>query len=61
MSPHAYSQKKSFYEEIQNHIWYDSYMSGDAIRSLVRALRKKLPSDVVENLSGIGYKINLIN
>lgn len=46
------------YEEIQTYIWYDSFMSGDAIRSLVRALRKKLPDGAVENLSGIGYKIN---
>lgn len=49
------------YEEIQTYIWYDTYMSGDAIRSLVRALRRKLPNCLIENLSGIGYKIGLIN
>lgn len=55
------SNRAISYEEIQNYIWYDSYMSGDAIRCLVRALRKKLPLDAIENLSGIGYKINFIN
>jgi DNA-binding response OmpR family regulator len=49
------------YEEIENYIWYDSFMSGDAIRSLVKSIRKKLPFNCIENLSGIGYKINLIN
>jgi len=48
------------YEQIQTYIWYDSFMSGDAIRSLVRALRKKLPDGCIENLSGIGYKINIL-
>lgn len=50
------------YSEIENYIWQDAYMSGDAIRSLVRALRRKIPLDnSIENLSGIGYKVNLLN
>lgn len=56
------SNRTVTYNEIENYIWYDSVMSGDAIRSLVRALRKKLPSiDCIENLSGIGYKVNILN
>lgn len=47
------------YEEIENAIWPDEGMSQDAIRSLVRGLRKKLPDNAIENVSGIGYKINL--
>jgi len=47
------------YEEIENAIWPYEGMSQDAIRSLVRGLRKKLPDDAVENVSGSGYKINL--
>ena len=54
------SNRAVTYEEIQTYIWYDDYMSGDAIRSLVRALRKKLPNGVIENLSGVGYKINIL-
>ncbi len=48
------------YEEIENKIWYDSYMSDDAIRSLVRNLRRKLPSNSLENIAKIGYKISSI-
>lgn len=45
------------YEEIERDIWYDSVMSDEAIRSLVRNLRRKLPKDCLKNFSGIGYKI----
>lgn len=48
------------YEEIQNYIWYDEYMSENAIRLLVRDLRKKLPINCIKNLSKVGYKIELI-
>jgi len=47
------------YEEIENAIWAYEGMSQDAIRSLVRGLRKKIPEGAVENISGIGYKIHL--
>jgi DNA-binding response OmpR family regulator len=46
------------YEEIEDAIWADEGMSQDAIRSLVRGIRKKIPQDVVQNVSGVGYKIN---
>ena len=49
------------YSEIEHYIWHNCSMTGDAIRSLVTALRKKLPNNTIENLSGIGYKINLLN
>ena len=48
------------YEELQNNIWYDEYMSENAIRLLVRDLRKKLPKNSIKNLSKIGYKIELL-
>ncbi|OCL82083.1 response regulator transcription factor [Arcobacter porcinus] len=43
------------YEELQNKVWQDDIMTDSALRSLVRNLRKKLPSDIILNLSGIGY------
>lgn len=49
------------YEEIEDVIWPIDGMSQDAIRSLVRALRKKLPDDAIENISGVGYKINTLD
>jgi len=47
------------YEEIENAIWAYEGMSQDAIRSLVRGIRKKVPQNAIENVSGIGYKLNL--
>ena len=46
------------YEEIESAIWAYEGMSQDAIRSLVRGIRKKMPQDAIENISGIGYKLN---
>ena len=45
------------YQEIEDAIWPFEGMSSDAIRSLVRGLRKKLPDEVIENISGVGYKL----
>ena len=47
------------YEEIESAIWPYDGMSQDAIRSLVRGLRKKVPDGCIENISGMGYKIKL--
>ena len=49
------------YEEIESAIWPYDGMSQDAIRSLVRGLRKKVPDGCIENISGMGYKIRLFN
>jgi DNA-binding response OmpR family regulator len=45
------------YEEIERAIWSYEGMSMDALRYLVRALRKKLQGNFVENISGVGYRI----
>jgi DNA-binding response OmpR family regulator len=47
------------YEEIENAIWAYDGMSQDAIRSLVRGLRKKVPEGAIDNISGTGYKLNI--
>jgi len=44
------------YSEMEKQIWKNN-MSSAAVRSLVRNLRKKLPLDVIENVSKIGYKV----
>ena len=48
------------YETIQALVWSDSFMSEDAIRSVARKLRKKLPENSLENFSKVGYKITTI-
>ena len=45
------------YEEIEDAIWPYEGMSQDAIRSLVRGIRKKIPEGTVQNVSGSGYKL----
>ena len=44
------------YEEFQDKVWGDDVMTDSALRSLVRNLRKKLPTDIIFNLSGVGYR-----
>jgi len=57
-------QRVITYEEIESLIWAYEGMSMDALRSLVRGLRKKLSheslqGDYVENVSGLGYRLRL--
>ena len=45
------------YEEIEAYVWCDDVMSKDAIKTLVKTLKGKLPQASISNLSGSGYKI----
>lgn len=45
------------YEELQEYIWGDDVMTDSAIRSIIFNLRKKLPTDIIKNLSGVGYRL----
>ena len=47
------------YQEIENYLFFDSGMSEDALKTLVKNLRKKIDKTVIENHSKIGYKIRL--
>ncbi len=47
------------YQEIENHIWDGAYMSEDALKGLVKNLRKKISKECIQNHSKLGYKINL--
>jgi len=47
------------YEEIESILWYDDYMSKDALRALIRMLRIKLQGDYIENVSGFGYRLRV--
>lgn len=49
------------YETIQAVVWNESFMSEDAIRSVARKLRSKLPKNSLENFSKVGYKIITIS
>ena len=46
------------YNEINANIWEGS-MTQDALRSLIKELRKKTYKELIKNVSGIGYRIDL--
>jgi len=46
------------YNELSSCVW-DGVMSEDAIRSIVKDIRKKITKQVIKNVSCIGYKIVL--
>ncbi|RLA83029.1 MAG: DNA-binding response regulator, partial [Epsilonproteobacteria bacterium] len=48
--------------DIFNHINYDNIdkeFSSDAIKSLIKRLRKKLPKDSIQNHKSLGYSLNI--
>jgi DNA-binding response OmpR family regulator len=47
------------YEEIERYIWFDKSMSADALRSLVRDVRKFIGKECIANISKYGYRIHL--
>ena len=47
------------YTEIEDAVWPYEGMSSDALRSLIRGLRKKLPDEAIENTSGVGYQLKV--
>ncbi len=47
------------YKEIEHYVWYDKAMSSDALRSLIRDVRKLIGKESIENISKCGYRIHL--
>jgi DNA-binding response OmpR family regulator len=48
------------YEEIENILWEDtSVMTQNALRLFIKNLRKKLPKDILKNIQGSGYRLNI--
>jgi len=51
--------KVVLYQAIENSVWGidDEFMSDTALRTLIKILRKKVPSGTIENIARQGYKI----
>lgn len=47
------------YDMIESTVWKNMPMSIDALRTLIRGMRKKTYKDMIVNLNGMGYKIEL--
>lgn len=45
------------YEEINTEVW-NGFMTQDALRSLIKEIRKKTYKEIIKNVSGIGYRID---
>ena len=45
------------YEEIEQNLWESEYMSLNALRLMIKNLRKKLPEGTLKNIQGVGYKL----
>jgi len=46
------------YVEIDNYVWKDGVMTKDALKTLVKNTKNKIPKELILNLSGTGYKID---
>jgi len=49
-------------DEIFFYVWeyeFDKTVTNSSIRTLIKNLRKKIPTGLIENVYGVGYKINL--
>ncbi|WP_428739017.1 response regulator transcription factor [Sulfurimonas sp.] len=47
-------------DDIVYELWYDSNIYGDnALKTLIKGLRKKLPEGSIKNIFGVGYKIEI--
>ncbi len=47
------------YNMIEQEVWEDDYMSINSLRTTIGFLRKKLPSNIIKNISNMGYKLNI--
>jgi DNA-binding response OmpR family regulator len=47
------------YIQLENSIWYDSVMSKEALRCLVRDVRKFTYKGIIKNISKVGYRVNI--
>lgn len=49
------------YQEIEQQVWENEYMSINSLRTTIGFLRKKIPFNCIKNISNMGYKLNLEN
>lgn len=52
------SNRALSYEEINEKIW-DGAMTQDALRSLIKEIRRKTYKELIKNVSGIGYRLDI--
>ncbi len=49
------------HEEIKNEVWNDTFeVTDSALKNVLNKLRKKIGKNTINNISGVGFRINLI-
>ena len=51
--------EKQLIDEIENLIWDNPNTTKSAVKNLIGILRKKIGSEKIVNVLGVGWKINL--
>ena len=54
-----YKNRYVTYSEIENYVWQDGVMTKDALKTIIKNLKAKLPPNIISNLTGTGYKLEL--
>lgn len=45
------------YETIENHVWQEKSMSNEALRMCIKKIRSKTHRNLIQSISGVGYKM----
>ncbi len=45
------------YDQIEEFVWKNDTMSSSALKTFIKVLRKKFPVEIIENISGTGYRL----
>ena len=51
-------EKVASYEVIENYVWSEKSMSNEALRMTINKIRAKTDTDLIKNISGVGYKLS---
>lgn len=47
------------HEDIKRHIWTSESVTDTAIRTFIKRVRDKVGDELIKNVPGLGYKINI--
>ena len=47
------------FEMIENYVWQEKGATAETIRSYIKKLRKKIHPELIKNIQGIGYKLDI--
>ena len=51
-------EKVVSYKVIENYVWSEKSMSNEALRMTIKKIRTKTDTDLIKNISGVGYKLS---